>query len=291
MIFELLEILAPVFIMAGIGFAWTKSGRSLDTNQFTPLIVWVGSPCLIFSALMKSNIGLAELTEIAWVALGIHICAATLGVIALKALRLPVRAFLPALTLPNTGNMGLSLCLFAFGDVGLALGVAYFTVSALLQFTFGVSVSANRFSWKRAIATPHIYAIAAAVAMLWTDTPVPVWIGNTVSLLGQFTIPLMLLFLGVSLAKLTVGAVGRAVILSVVRIGGGLAIGLGFVWLAGLDGTAAGIVLIQASMPVAVFNYLLAQYYDNSPAEVAGLVVVSTVMSFATLPLLLAVIL
>ena len=102
---------------------------------------------------------------------------------------------------------------------------------------------------------------------------------------------LMLLFLGVSLARLTVQGVVRAVILSVVRIGGGLAVGVLLVWAFGLTGPAAGVVLIQSSMPVAVFNYLFAQYYDNSPAEVAGLVVVSTAISFATLPFLLAFVL
>ena len=94
-------------------------------------------------------------------------------------------------------------------------------------------------------------------------------------------------FLGVSLARLTVTGVARAVLLSLVRIGGGLAVGLVLVYAFGLEGPAAGVVPIQTSMPVAVFNYLFAQYYDNSPSEVAGLVVVSTAISFATLPVLL----
>lgn len=193
--------------------------------------------------------------------------------------------------LPNTGNMGLPLCLFAFGDIGLALGIAYFTISALLQFTVGISIAAGGMSVKRALSTPHIYVVSLAVLLLWTGTTLPEWVSNTVHLIGQFTIPLMLLFLGVSLARLTVQGVGRAVILSVVRIGGGLAVGVLLVWAFGLTGPAAGVVLIQSSMPVAVFNYLFAQYYDNSPAEVAGLVVVSTAISFATLPFLLAFVL
>lgn len=287
MLADLFSVLAPVFITAGIGFGWIKSGRSLDTNQFTPIIVWVGSPCLVFSTLLGSGVTLDTLAEIAGLAVIAHAVAAALGYAVLRLSGQSVRAFLPSLMLPNTGNMGLPLCLFAFGEIGLALGIAYFTISAILQFTAGASIAAGGMSLKRFFATPHIYAVGLAIILLSTETVLPVWIANTVDLIGQFTIPLMLLFLGVSLARLTVTGVARAVLLSLVRIGGGLAVGLVLVYAFGLEGPAAGVVLIQTSMPVAVFNYLFAQYYDNSPSEVAGLVVVSTAISFATLPVLL----
>ena len=288
---DLLAVLAPVFVTAGIGFAWIKSGRTLDTTQFTPIIVFVGSPCLVFSTLMRSEVEIGLLGQIALVSILAHLGAAALGYGALKALDQSIRAFLPALMLPNTGNIGLPLCLFAFGDVGLALGIAYFTISSLLQFTVGISIAAGSMSRKRILATPHVYAVLLAIVLLWTDTELPLWLENTAALVGQLTIPLMLLFLGVSLARLTVQGVGRAVLMSILRIGGGLAVGLLLVRAFGLEGIPAGVVLIQASMPVAVFNYLFAQYYDNSPVEVAGLVVVSTAISFSTMPILLAFVL
>lgn len=288
---ELFAVLAPVFITAGIGFAWIKSGRTLDTNQFTPIIVSVGSPCLVFSTLMNSGVNIETLAEIFWVAVLAHGAAFVLGYVVLRLMGWPIPAFLPSMGLPNTGNMGLPLCLFAFGEIGLALGIAYFTVSALLQFTVGMTIASGSFSIKRVLKTPHIYAVTLAAVLIYTGTNLPIWISNTVTLIGQFTIPLMLLFLGVSLARLTVSNVGRAVVLSILRIGGGLAMGILLVWGFELEGVAAGVVLIQSSMPVAVFNYLFAQYYDNSPSEVAGLVVVSTTISFASLPILLAFVL
>ena len=59
----------------------------------------------------------------------------------------------------------------------------------------------------------------------------------------------------------------------------------------GLDGVARGVVVLECSMPAALFNYMLAMRYDNNPEEVAGLVITSTLFSFATLPFLLAFIL
>ncbi|MDF1749834.1 MAG: AEC family transporter, partial [Alphaproteobacteria bacterium] len=155
------------------------------------------------------------------------------------------------------------------------------------QFTIGTSIAAGGVSWRRVVTTPHIYAVLLAGLLLGTDTALPQWLSNTVNLLGQFTIPIMLMLLGVSLARLSVGNLPRAVMLSTIRIGGGLAIGLLINWIFDLQGVAAGVMLIMSTMPVAVFNYLFAQYYNNSPSEVAGLVVVSTLMSFVTLPILL----
>ena len=50
---ELFPIMAPVFICAGIGFTWTKLGRSYDSDLITVLITNIGAPCLIFSTLTQ----------------------------------------------------------------------------------------------------------------------------------------------------------------------------------------------------------------------------------------------
>jgi predicted permease len=124
-----------------------------------------------------------------------------------------------------------------------------------------------------------------------TETHLPRWAINTIDLIGQLTIPLMLLALGVSLSRLRVTKLGRSTALAGLRIGGGLALGFLLTALFGLKGQERGVVLIQASMPVAVFNYLFAQFYGNRPEEIAGIVVISTVMSFIVLPFLLAAVL
>ena len=65
-------------------------------------------------------------------------------------------------------------------------------------------------------------------------------------------------------------------------------VGLGVIWLLGLEGLAAGVVLLQAAMPAAVFNYVFAERNGRSPEQVAGAVLASTVLSMLTLPLLVA---
>ena len=117
----------------------------------------------------------------------------------------------------------------------------------------------------------------------------PPWIANPLQLIGQLTVPLMLITLGVSLARLRVAGIGRALSLSLLRLG--FAVGYGLATLLGFEGAARGVLIIQSAMPVAIFNYLFAQRDGRRPDEIAGLVVISTIISFLTLPALLFVVL
>jgi predicted permease len=134
---------------------------------------------------------------------------------------------------------------------------------------------------------PVIYAVGASFIFIVTGMPVPTFIANTLEILGGLTIPLMLLALGVSLGSLRVRSLPRNLFLSLVRMIGGFALSFLVAWLLDLPPMARGVLLIQASMPVAVFNYLFAQYYNRRPEDVAAMVIISTLLSFVTLPFLI----
>ena len=69
----------------------------------------------------------------------------------------------------------------------------------------------------------------------------------------------------------------------------GMAAGFTIAELFGFTGAAKGAFVLQCSMPVAVYNYVYSQMYDKDPEEVASFVVVSTVISVITIPVLLAI--
>lgn len=285
---DLFAVIAPVLLLAATGFAWAKSGRAFDTNQLTPIITNVGTPCLIISSLMNAAPDFSSIGTMAGAAVLAMAAMAMIGFVLLKLTGLPVRAFLPSLIFPNNGNMGLPLCLFAFGDKGLALGIAYFFMLPLTQFTIGQAMASGHMSVLKLLKTPVVWAVVISLILLGTDTALPRWASNSINLTGQFTLPLMLLALGVSLARLEVRSLGRSLALSCLRVFGGLALGVGIAALLELEGMAFGVVVIQTAMPVAVFNYLFAQLYNNHPEEVAGMVVMSTIVSFVSLPFILA---
>lgn len=281
------NVVAPVFVVAAVGFAWIRARLPYDSAFITTFAVNVSTPCLVFSALVKARPGGETLAVMAVAATATMGLAGLAGWGVLRAARLPGKTYLSALSFPNAGNLGLPVCLFAFGEEGLSLAVLYFAVMAIAQFTIGPAIAAGRFDWRMVLRTPVIYAVAAALLAVGLDLQVPVWIGNTTRLLGDCAVALMLFSLGTALARLRPAGVGRAAALSALRLGLGLAAGVGVSAVLGLEGAMRGVVVLQSAMPVAVFNYLWALRYNNAPEEVAGMVLFSTAMAFAGLPLLL----
>jgi hypothetical protein len=184
----------------------------------------------------------------------------------------------------NIGNMGLPLCLFAFGESGLALGLVIFLTIYTIQMSLGIMLVAGRGNVTSLLKQPVLWATALSVYLVSSGQSLPLWLDNTTSLMGGFAIPLMLLTLGVSLANLKVTEWKHSLVFSTIRVAGGFGLGLLVANLFGLEGVERGVLILQSSMPVAVFNYLLALRYHREPGEVAGMVVLSTVLAFILLP-------
>ena len=291
MLGELFAIIAPLFVCAGLGFLWAKRDWPFDTAMVTPLAMNIAVPCLAFFSISTLAVDPAAFAELAIAIVVAFSGFMVFGAIALKIMGLSMRTYLPSLSFPNVGNMGLPVCLFAFGDTGLALGMAWYVIASLGHFTIGIWLVSGSSSPAFLLKTPILYSLIAAFAFMLTDTVPPKWILNTTQLLGNLGIPLMLLTLGVSLARLRVFGLARGVGLSIFRLLMGFGVGLAVAELFGLEGVARGVLILDCAMPVAVFNYIMAERYGRGSSEVASMVVISTAISFATLPLLLLIVL
>ncbi len=286
---QLFSIIAPVLLVAGLGFAWARLGKPFDLPTVTQLSMMIGMPCLVLSSLSKLSIDLAAFGLMAGAAAAALLSCMALGFVALRLLGLPASSFLPSITFGNSGNLGLPLCLFAFGEAGLALAIAVFAISSVLQFTAGQMIAAGRLSPATLLKTPVIYAVIVAVVCMATGWRPPLWISNAYDTLAMMAIPIMLMALGVSLARLSVATMRASATVAVLRLVLGFAAGIGIAALFGLEGTARGVLIIQLAGPAAVFNFLWAQHYGRNAAAIAGVVVISTVLGFLLLPLTLAI--
>jgi len=285
---ELFSIVIPVYLCAGVGYAWVRLGRRYDTELITDLIMNVGAPCLVFSSIVELEMERALVLDMAGAILVAIVIMLAIAAAVLRLSGIPVATFIGPMTMPNTGNMGLPILFFAFGSEGLGLGVVIFAIMAFLQFTVMVWFWTRKVSFGQILRTPLSYAVALAVAFLFFDAEPPEWALRFTSLLGAFTVPLMQFTLGVSLARLRVERIPRTALLSVFRLVLGLGVGVAVAELFGLEGISRGVLIIDCAMPVAVINYLFAERYGRSSSEVASTVVLSTVLSFITLPLILA---
>ena len=284
-----LEIVAPVFILAGIGFTWVKIGLEYRVEFVTRFAMMMAVPCLIFTALMKTEIEPVALSELMLAGIATYAAVCVLAFIFTRVFQLDIRTYLMPLISGNTGNLGLPLCLFAFGQAGFGYAVVVFAITNILAFTLGVWVVAGGGSYKRLFQEPLVAGTFLGLLFMWQGWETPRFLTNALELIGQMAIPMMLITLGVAVARLRSGQMSRAIWISLskVAIGAGSAamVGLAF----GLPHEALAVLVLQLSMPVAVTSYLLAEKYGADADAVAGLVMVSTLMTIGITPVILTV--
>ena len=291
LILTVFQIVAPVFILAAIGFSWVKIGWSYEIEFVTRLAMTLSVPALIFVALMKANISADTLSNLFLSSLIAYLFLALIFWITGKIFKLNMATYWAPLIFGNTGNLGLPLAMFAFGEVGLGYAVVVFAVMAIGSFSIGVWMVSGGGSINKVFKEPMVWATLLGALFLIQGWHTPKWATNTLELLGQMAIPLMLITLGVALARLKINLISRAIILSILK----LCVSVGVAWIIGiyfeLNDIAFAVLVMQIATPVAVTSYLLAQKYGADANEVAGLVIASTALSVFALPVLLAVLL
>lgn len=290
MILRILEIIVPVFGVIGIGYVY---GRRFAPNMRAAngLNITVFTPALIFYALTEQSgrqldLGLAALAAVVMV-----FGAGALGWLGTWATGRRAAVYVPPIMFPNCGNLGLPVAHLAFGDDGLALMVVLMVVENTLQFTFGLWVLGERVSPQALARNPMIIATAAGMICMVLGWQAPAMIEPGIKMLGEVSIPLMLIGLGVRLSSGTQGQWSAGLTGGLAAPLAGLAVAIPFVWLAQPEPTLAALIIIFGVMPPAVLNYMLAEMYDVEPQHVAAIVAIGHAIALIALPLTLAVVL
>ena len=284
---KLIDVLFPVFFVIGIGYYLGKKNPNINTDFITTFAGNVGTPAMIFYTITTTGVTLSVFTEYFIYALIIIGGFSLVGILFLLILKKDFISELPPLILPNTGNMGIPICLFAYGTAGLGVASAIASVVILLHFTLGVLLAKKSFSLEILIRNMPIYGIIISVIFLYFEWDVPGYLENTTFLLTYATIFLVLMSLGIALSRLKVVSWTHASILGAVRVIIGPIIGFGLIKFFNLNGFAAGVLLIQSCMPSAVLTYLVGSMYSEKKVvdSVASVIVTSTIMSFITIPI------
>ncbi|WP_120499364.1 AEC family transporter [Roseovarius sp. EL26] len=283
-----LNIVAPVFCLAGIGYIWVKLGFDYPVQFITRLAMTIAVPCLIFTALMQSKADLASLKTLSIASIASHLAIVLIFAVLLRLGQLDRQTYLAPLTFGNTGNLGLPLALFAFGQAGLEMAVVILAISAVLSFTVGIWLVAGQGAFGKMLREPMIGATLLGALFLWQGWQTPQVVTRTMDLIGQMAIPLMLMTLGVAIARLSAARLKLATALSLIKLLICVIVAWGIGHWFQLDQVAFGVLVLQTATPVAVTSYLLAEKYQADSEAVAGLVMVSTLMSVIALPVLLA---
>jgi predicted permease len=284
---KIFEVLFPVFSIIGIGYFLGKRDPKINTKFITDFAGNVGTPAMIFYTITTTGVTLDIFLQYFIYALIIITGFSIVGIFALILLKKDFISELPPLILPNTGNMGIPICLFAYGTNGLGVASAIASVVILFHFTLGVFLAKKEFTLSLVLKNAPTYGILISILFLYYNWEVPMFLENTTFLLTYSTIFLVLMSLGVALTRLKVKSWNSSIILGAIRVLIGPAVAFILINYLNLSGYAAGVLLIQSAMPSAVLTYLVGSIYSPRKIvdNVASVIVTSTLMSFITIPI------
>ena len=285
---KLFEVLFPVFFVVGIGYYLGKTNPKIDTTFITSFAANIGTPAMVIYAITSTGINFEIFRDYFWYYLLAIALFALVGIFTLYLLKTKdIVRELPPLIFPNTGNMGLPICMFAYGSKGLGVSASITSLIILCHFTLGVFLADRKFNLNVILKNPPFYAIIFSAIMLFYGIKMTVFVVNTTEWLMYVTIFLILMSLGIALTRLKVFSLTNALISSFTRMIIGPAIGFFLIFIFNLKGFAAGVLLIQCSMPSAVLNYLVGSIYSPKKIvdSIASTIVVSTLISFVTIPI------
>ena len=282
-IFTPLAPVIPVFLLIAAGFTFAH-WKKINLTSVTEIIVYLGTPSLVFSSLAGKPL---FATDIAVLSAGILLIFAIVGFfIRLYFLvsGFSSRGFaLPTLFM-NAGNMGIPLASFAFGQAGLQRATLMFVIITFLQYSLGIYILNGRGNWTEIFRLPLIYAALAGLSVNLAQISLPEVLLRPIIMLGQATIPIMLISLGYRLHEVESLQWGHALGGALARIGGGFAAANLAVHLIGAEGVNRQVLLLYGALPAAVVNFVLTEKYRQDPALAASIVVISTFISIFTIP-------
>jgi predicted permease len=294
----LLNNILPIFIAAGAGYGLGRALRP-DIRTISRLAFYVFSPSLVFSSIVHSQLSGGDFSVMAAFTLVLTGIMAVLALGAGRAMRLErhaLAALIVAAVFGNTGNYGLAVVKFAFGDSAVAFAVIVFVFSTLAVYSLGVGVaSLGRRSLRQVLlhglTLPTTYALAAGLVLRFTGWPVALPVDRALTLLGQAAIPVMLVLLGLQIAEIRevprsrLALIGLATFMQLIVAP---LVGLGLAAALGMDGPARQAAVTEAAMPTAVITTILGVEYDLDMLLLSGTVVLSTALSPLTLTPLIA---
>ena len=285
LLIKVFDVLFPVFLTIGIGYWHGKKNPKFNTEPITKFAGNIGLPCIIYYSLTVSGIVFNLFLKFSYYTIIYVAIFAFIGAIIIKIFNKDIYRLLPPLILPNTGNMGMPLCLFAYGTVGLSIATAITSVILVFHFSIGILLASRRFSIKPLLECTPIYALIFSLFFVYYKIPSPKFLENATFLIGYSTIFLVLMSLGIALSKLKVFSIKETLVYSLTRVIIGPLVGFAFVKFFKLSGIEAGVMFIQASMPSAVLTYLVGKIYSPKKISdsIASTVALSTFLSFFTL--------
>ncbi len=283
MLLRIAGIIFPVLAVAGIGWLYAR-WKQPDLTDLNQLNMDVFTPALVFWALTNQPFTAREFLDLSIGGVVVILGSGLLLLPVIPLLKVQPKTFLPPMMFTNYGNMGIPLALFTFGEPALPAAVLLFIIGVVLHFTVGLYMMDHRTRPWDLVRMPMVLGLLAGLACNLAGWSPPAPLLETLKLVGQSSIPLMLFALGVRFHEVGIGdwRIGLWGAL-LCPLSGVVAALLVRPWL-DLSPMQDGQLLLFAALPPAVLNYLIAERYDQEPEQVATIVLIGNLGSLVAVP-------
>ena len=287
---QVFNIVFPIFAIVLLGYLYARR-YGPDMASANRLNIEIFTPALIFSVLSSEGFELARYADLAFAALIVVLGSGLVAWPLARLLGFPLKVFLPPIMFNNSGNMGLPLALFAFGEAALPAAMILFLVENTLHFTVGNAMLTGHVNPLRLLRLPMLIATLAGIAVAVAEIRVPGPLHEAIDLLGQIAIPLMLFALGVRMTGVDLSDWRIGLAAAVICPLSGLIVAWLLLQVMVLPGMQTAQLIVFAALPPAVLNFMLAERYNVEPHKVAAIVLLGNLASLAVIPAVLLLVL
>lgn len=284
--FQVFEIVFPIFAIVLLGYLYARRFGP-DMASANRLNIEIFTPALIFSVLSGEGFELGRYAELAAAAAVVVLGSGVLAWPLARLFGFGNRVFLPPMMFNNSGNMGLPLALFAFGEAALPAAMILFLVENTLHFTVGNAMLTGHVNPLRLLRMPMLLATLAGILVALFSVRVPGPLHQAIDLVGQVAIPLMLFALGVRMTGVDLSDWRIGLAGALVGPAAGMLIAGAVLLVIELPPVQAAQLVVFAALPPAVLNFMLAERYGIAPRQVAAIVLLGNLASLAILPAVL----
>ena len=306
MINQVFSSLAGFAVIAFIGWFSRKKGFINDTvcDGLTYIVVKIAVPAAI---LMSANTELEADSTLGLITAIIFLVVYCIVHILLGSFTgrfLPIdkqhkKALTVSITFGNIAFLGFPIASLLFGAEGIFYTALFNLVFTMFMFTYGVSTFAGtegvslKLRLIGMLIQPATIATFAMVALFLTQTTLPGFVSNTLSLLGETATPLSMVVIGVLIAKINILSAFTnwlSYVIAFMKLIISPAIVLFVLSFLDVDPTMAATFTILAAMPPAVMLSVLASKYKMLPEFITKTTVLSMILYIATIPIIIFVI-
>ncbi len=288
---DIIEIVLPTFFAIFLGYLVGRFTR-INVTPVVDITLYIGVPALIFVTLLNKEIVLVDAAKMWASSIIIMFGCLVIAWLVFKLIKQKHSGLYVSISMMNTVNIPFPVIYLAYGVEGLVAATLFYIPNVILMYSVGVYIMAGKRrkdNLKEVLRQPVVYAAVLGLLLNFLHVKVPELAVDSLDFIAMMTIPLVLIILGHNLSRVRVASFPTTLLACFLRMGVGLAIGLGIVSVLNITGIFRSVVILDSAMPAAASSTILATKYRNEAEMVSSVVFLTTLVSLVSIPFLLHV--